>query len=69
MVLNLMIGLLTPPFGINLFILNKISGAPTLRIARACLPFFAPLLIVLLAITIFPDIVTILPNLFFGQAK
>jgi len=67
MVLNLMIGLLTPPFGINLFILNKISNVPTLKIARACLPFFVPLLLVLFVITVFPGIVTILPNLFFGR--
>jgi len=64
MVLNLMIGLLTPPFGINLFILNKISGVSTLRIARACVPFFVPLIAVLMLITFFPPIVTILPEMF-----
>ena len=67
MVLNLMIGLLTPPFGISLFILNKISGLPTLRIAKACVPFFIPLIGVLILITIFPPIVTFLPNLVFGK--
>jgi len=67
MVLNLMIGLLTPPFGINLFILNKISGVPTLRVARACLPFFIPLIGALVLITVFPQIVTFLPNLVFGR--
>jgi len=67
MVLNLMIGLLTPPFGINLFILNKVSGVSSLRIARACLPFFVPLLVVLVFITVFPSIVTILPDLAFGK--
>lgn len=66
MVLNLMIGLLTPPFGINLFILNKISGVPTMKVARACLPFFIPLISTLLVITLFPSIVTVLPTLFFG---
>jgi tripartite ATP-independent transporter DctM subunit len=67
MVLNLMIGLLTPPFGINLFILNKVSGVETLRIARACLPFFVPLLAALILITLFPTIVTILPDLVFSK--
>lgn len=67
MVLNLMIGLLTPPFGINLFILNKISGVSSLRIARACVPFFAPLLFVLIVITIFPQIVTFLPNILMSK--
>ena len=64
MVLNLMIGLLTPPFGINLFILNKISGVSSLRIAKACLPFFIPLIGVLVLITVFPQIVTFLPDFF-----
>lgn len=45
MILNLMIGLLTPPFGMNLFILNKITGIPSTRIARACLPFLSPFLL------------------------
>ncbi|GAK55139.1 large permease protein [Candidatus Vecturithrix granuli] len=67
MVLNLMLGLLTPPFGINLFILSKISGLSSLRIARATLPFFIPLLAVLLLITLFPSIVTFLPALAFGK--
>lgn len=67
MVLNLMIGLLTPPFGINLFILNKISGVPTLSIAKACVPFFIPLIGVLILITVFPSIVTFLPHLVFSK--
>lgn len=67
MVLNLMIGLLTPPFGIQLFILSKISGRPTLKIAKACLPFFVPLLAALVLITIFPGIVTYLPDVAFNK--
>ncbi len=69
MVLNLMIGLLTPPYGMNLFILSKISGLSPLRIARASLPFFIPLLIALFVITLFPSVVTFLPNLVFGPPK
>lgn len=66
MVLNLMIGLLTPPFGMSLFILSRISGLSPLRIAKASLPFLVPILIVLAAITIYPPLVTFLPNLVFG---
>ncbi len=62
MVLNLMIGLLTPPFGVVLFILNKITGVPLEKVMRNVLPFLIPLLIVLLLITIFPSIVTWLPS-------
>ncbi|MCS7242776.1 TRAP transporter large permease [Candidatus Caldatribacterium sp.] len=66
MVLNLMIGLLTPPFGMSLFILSRVSGLSPLRIARASLPFLIPILVVLALITIFPSLVTFLPNLAFG---
>ncbi len=66
MVLNLMIGLLTPPFGMSLFILSRVSGLSPLRIARASLPFLVPILIVLALITVFPSLVTFLPNLAFG---
>jgi tripartite ATP-independent transporter DctM subunit len=69
MVLNLMIGLLTPPYGMNLFILSKITGLSPLRIARSSLPFFIPLLVALAIITIFPPVVTFLPNLIFGPPK
>jgi TRAP-type C4-dicarboxylate transport system permease large subunit len=67
MILNLMIGLLTPPFGMNLFILNKITGIPSTRIARACLPFFIPLFAALIVITLFPPVVTFLPDLLLGS--
>lgn len=66
MVLNLMIGLLTPPFGMSLFILSRVSGLSPLRIARASLPFLIPILVVLGLITVFPALVTFLPNLAFG---
>uniref|UniRef100_A0A7V4TGY4 TRAP transporter large permease n=1 Tax=Candidatus Caldatribacterium saccharofermentans TaxID=1454753 RepID=A0A7V4TGY4_9BACT len=66
MVLNLMIGLLTPPFGMSLFILSRVSGLSPLRIARASLPFLVPILVVLALITVFPSLVTFLPNLAFG---
>lgn len=69
MVLNLMIGLLTPPYGMNLFILSKITGLSPLRIARSSLPFFIPLLVALAIVTIFPPVVTFLPNLIFGPPK
>ena len=66
MVFNLMIGLLTPPFGMVLFVLNKVSGVPIEKIVKATLPFLIPLLAVLLLITFFPSLVTFLPNLIFG---
>lgn len=67
MVLNLMIGLLTPPFGVVLFVMAGISGLPFERVVRATLPFIAPLLAVLALITVFPGLVTWLPNLVMGR--
>lgn len=65
MVLNLMIGLLTPPFGVVLFVMTGISGVPFERVVRAVMPFIFPLLLVLVLITIFPPLVTAIPNFFF----
>ncbi len=67
MVLNLMIGTLTPPFGMVLFIMNKVSGVPLERIIRATMPFLIPLGVVLLLITLFPELVTFLPDVIFGK--
>ncbi len=63
MVLNLMIGLLTPPFGVVLFVMQKVSGLSFVRVVRGTAPFLIPLLLVLVLITIFPEIVLFLPRL------
>lgn len=65
--LNLMIGLLTPPMGIGLFVVAKVGGIPFERLAREVLPFFVPLLAVLALITVFPQTVLFLPDLAFGR--
>ena len=62
-VLTMMLGLLTPPFGMVLFVLARISTLPLHRIMLAVLPFLLPLLIVDLLLVFFPEIVTILPRL------
>jgi tripartite ATP-independent transporter DctM subunit len=66
LVLNLMIGLLTPPFGVVLFVMAGISDVPFERVVRATLPFLIPLLAVLALITFFPPLVTWLPKLVMG---
>ena len=63
MVLNLMIGLLTPPVGLVLFIMARISKLSIERTIVAILPWFAPLLISLFIITYVPQVVLWLPNL------
>lgn len=62
-VLNLMIGLATPPVGTSLFICAKQSKIPIENMYKAILPFLVPLLIVLFMITFIPEIVMWLPNL------
>jgi TRAP-type C4-dicarboxylate transport system permease large subunit len=64
MVLNLMIGLLTPPFGVVLFVMTQISGLSFAQVVKSTLPFLIPLLVVLLLLIIFPGLVTALPNFF-----
>jgi len=69
MVLNLMIGLMTPPFGMILFVLSHIAEMPFDDVVRATLPFLVPLVVVLLLITIFPPLVTALPDALMGTAR
>jgi tripartite ATP-independent transporter DctM subunit len=62
MVLNLMIGLLTPPVGMVLFAVQRVSGVPFDRLQRALFVYFIPLLLVLLLITVYSPLVTWLPS-------
>jgi tripartite ATP-independent transporter DctM subunit len=62
MVLNLMIGLLTPPVGMVLFAVQRVSGVPFDRLQRALFVYFIPLLLVLLLITLYSPLVTWLPS-------
>ncbi len=63
MCLNLMIGQLTPPFGMVLFLLTKISKLPMSTVVKACLPFTVPVLVVLILCLLFPQIITFLPSI------
>jgi tripartite ATP-independent transporter DctM subunit len=63
MILNLMIGSLTPPVGAVLFVVGSITRRPMGELFRGILPFLIPLGVVLLLLTVFPSIVTIVPAL------
>jgi tripartite ATP-independent transporter DctM subunit len=65
MVLNLMIGLLTPPVGMVLFILARVSGLSFEQTTRACAPFLIPLFVCLGLVTYWEDMVLYLPRLFY----
>jgi len=65
MVLNLMIGLLTPPIGMVLYVLSRVSGVPFERCVTATAPFLIPLFAVLLLITFVPALTMWLPTLIY----
>ncbi|MBI2728925.1 MAG: TRAP transporter large permease subunit [Polaromonas sp.] len=59
----------TPPVGFNLFVLQNMTGKDGNVIAKAAIPFFVCLVVCIALITIFPAIVTILPDLVMGVEK
>jgi C4-dicarboxylate transporter DctM subunit len=65
MVINLEIGMVTPPVGLNLFVASGITKMPITAVARAALPWSLVLLAFLMIVTYVPVISTWLPNLLF----
>jgi C4-dicarboxylate transporter DctM subunit len=63
-VVNIMIGLLTPPYGLLLFVIANMTKQPLWAIVREAMPFIVAALIVLAVITAVPDTVLWLPRLF-----
>ena len=63
MTVNLAIGMVTPPMGINLYVASGMTKIPVLKLAKACVPFLIAFLIALLAITYIPQISLLLPSL------
>ena len=66
-VLNLMIGTITPPVGVVLFVTAKVADVPFDRLARATIPYLWALIAVLALITVWPAVTTFLPNLMLGK--
>jgi len=65
MVLNLMIGLLTPPVGMVIYVLSRVSNIPFERCMRGTLPFLVPLFLALLLVTFIPALSMWLPTLIY----
>lgn len=63
-VVNCMIGLITPPYGILLFVVNGTTGIPIKDLVREGFPFLIALLIALIVLVVFPDLVLWLPRMF-----
>ena len=64
MVVNSMIGLITPPYGILLFVINAVTGIPIKEIIKEIWSFFGILIIALILLIIFPEITLWLPKIF-----
>lgn len=63
MILNLVIGMVTPPVGGVLFVLSSVTGISVNDVFRGVAPFLIPLLVVLTIVTFVPDLVLWLPHL------
>jgi C4-dicarboxylate transporter DctM subunit len=63
-VVNVMLGLVTPPYGLLLFVMTSITGVPLRAIVREVMPFLAVMLVALLLITFAPGMVLWLPRVF-----
>jgi tripartite ATP-independent transporter DctM subunit len=66
MMLNLAIGLITPPVGSTLFVGCAIGGVTIEKLSRTMIPFYSTMIIILLLITYIPEICMFLPNLVLG---
>ena len=66
MILNLGIGLITPPVGSTLFIGSAVSGIPIEKLSKSMVPFYLVMIITLLILTFFPQTFMWLPNLIYG---
>ncbi len=66
MVVNMEIGMITPPVGLNLFVTSGVAGMPMMSVVRAALPWLSILFVFLILVTYVPGISTFLPTYFMG---
>jgi len=64
-VINLLIGAVTPPFGMCLYIVREIANVPFASVVKMTIPFLIPLLLTLFLVTYVPQVALFLPNLVF----
>ncbi|CSI61316.1 TRAP-type C4-dicarboxylate transport system%2C large permease component [Vibrio cholerae] len=68
-ILNLMIGILTPPMGMALYVVSRVGDIPFHTLTRGVLPLLVPLFIVLALVAVFPQFTLLLPELFLGYGQ
>jgi len=66
MVVNMEIGMITPPVGLNLFVTSGVAGMSMMRVVKAALPWLAILFVFLIMVTYIPWLSTFLPTTFMG---
>lgn len=66
-ILTATLGILTPPFGLGLYIGANITGLSFQDTVKSVTPFFIPLILVIIVMVFFPSIVTIVPNVILGN--
>ncbi len=62
-IFNLMLGLVTPPMGLALFLITDIAEVSMRDVLKAMVPFYSPLLMTLILITYFPEVVLYIPKM------
>ncbi len=66
MVVNMEIGMITPPVGLNLFVTSGVAGMPVMSVVKAAMPWLAILFIFLILVTYIPWISTVIPHALMG---
>jgi len=66
MVVNMEIGMITPPVGLNLFVTSGVAGMSMMRVVRAAAPFLAILFVFLIMVTYIPWLSTAIPTALMG---
>jgi len=68
LIMNIELAMLTPPIGLNLFVMAGIAKAPVAEVIRGTLPFLVGMIGLLMLVTFYSPIVTFLPDLILGPA-
>ena len=66
MVVNMEIGMITPPVGLNLFVTSGVAGMSMMRVVKAAMPWLGILFVFLILITYIPWLSTVVPTYFMG---
>lgn len=64
MTVNLSVGCITPPVGVDLFVAGSIANVPLSKVSKAALPFIICLCLLTVLLSFFPQIITFLPSLY-----